>query len=160
EPNDDPQYATPSPHGWPVALNGVIERPGDVDHFRFRATRGDVLDVTAFAYRVGSPLDTVVAVLAADGSVIAANDDDETHDSRVRVVIPADGDYVVRITDKRNQGGPAFVYRIEVDRPKPALTVFLATQGRKSQDRNYLAAPRGNRVMAYLGVRRDGIDGP
>src|SRR5262249_17995515 len=104
--------------------------------------------------------DTVVAVLDADGTVVAANDDDETHDSRVRVVIPADGEYVIRITDKRNQGGSAFIYRLEVDRPKPAVTVFLATQGRKSEDRNLIAVPRGNRVMAYLGVRRDGLDGP
>ena len=63
EPNDDARQATPSPHGWPIAFNGVLDRPGDVDHFRFRAAKGDAIDVQAFAFRIGSPLDTVVAVL-------------------------------------------------------------------------------------------------
>jgi hypothetical protein len=160
EPNDDPRQATPSPHGWPVAFNGVLDRPGDVDHFRFRAARGDVIDVQAFAFRIGSPLDTVVTVLDPSGAVLAANDDDETHDSRVRVTIPADGEYVVRVADKKKGGGPAFLYRIELTRPRVGLSVFVAAPVRKSQDRQTIAVPRGNRVTAYLGVRRDGFDGP
>jgi hypothetical protein len=160
EPNDDPRQATPSPQGWPVAFNGVLDRPGDVDHFRFRAARGDVIDVQAFAFRIGSPLDTVVTVLDPSGAVLAANGDDETHDSRGRVTIPADGEYVVRVADKKKGGGPAFLYRIELSRPRAGLTVFLAAPVRKSQDRQTIAVPRGNRVTAYLGVRRDGFDGP
>jgi hypothetical protein len=160
EPNDDPRQATPSPHGWPVAFNGVLERPGDVDHFRFRAAKGDVIDVQAFAFRIGSSLDTVVTVLDPSGAPLAANDDDETHDSRVRVTIPADGEYAVRVADKKKGGGPAFIYRLELDRPRVGLTVFLAPPVRKSQDRQTIAIPRGNRVLSYLGVRRDGFDGP
>ena len=91
---------------WPVAFNGVIEKPGEADVFRFRAAKGDEIDVQAFAFRIGSPLDSVVAVLDSQGEVVAANDDDETHDSRVRVTIPADGEYAVRVTDKRKQAGP------------------------------------------------------
>jgi hypothetical protein len=159
EPNDEPKQAGPAVP-WPVAFNGVIDRPGDVDHFRFRAAKGDVIDVTAYAFRVGSPLDTVVAVLNSAGEVVAANDDDETHDSRVRVRIPADGEYFVRVSDKRNQGGPRFIYRIELDRPKPGLVVFLPEPVRKSQERQVIAVPRGNRVAAFLAVRRDGFAGP
>ena len=114
----------------------------------------------AFAYRIGSPLDTVIAVLKPDGEVLVANDDDETHDSRVRVEIPADGEYFVRVTDKRKQGGPAFIYRVELDRPKTGLVVFLPGPLRKTQDRQVIAVPRGNRVAAYLAVRRDGFAGP
>ena len=78
----------------------------------------------------------------------------------MRVTIPADGEYVVRIADKMKGGGPAFLYRVELDRPRVGLTVFLAAPVRESQDRQVLAIPRGNRAMAYLGVRRDGFDGP
>ena len=158
--NDDPAHATANPHGWPVAFNGAIESVGDLDHYRFKAAKGDVIDVSAFAYRIGSPLDPVVAVLTAAGDLVAANDDDATHDSRVRVTIPADGDYLVRVSDKRKQGGPAFIYRVELDRPKAGLDVFLASPLRKSQDRQVIAVPRGNRVTAYLAVRRDGVSGP
>lgn len=145
---------------WPVAFNGVIEKPGEADTFRFRAAKGDEIDVQAFAFRIGSPLDSVVAVLDSRGEVVAANDDDETHDSRVRVTIPADGEYVVRVTDKRKQAGPRFIYRVELDRPKAGLSVFLPPPARKTQDRQVIAVPRGNRVTAYLGVRRDGVSGP
>jgi hypothetical protein len=159
EPNDQPSQAgTAVP--WPVAFNGIIEKPGDTDHFRFKATRGDVIDVTAYAFRIGSPLDTVMAVLDSAGELLAANDDDETHDSRVRVTIPAGGEYVVRVTDKRGQGGPRYIYRIELDRPKPGLTLFLPEPIRKSQERQVIAVPRSNRVMTYLAVRRDGFSGP
>ncbi|MBA4191360.1 MAG: hypothetical protein C0467_25550 [Planctomycetaceae bacterium] len=160
EPNDEPKTATANPHGWPVAFNGNIEKSGDIDHFRFKAKRGDSIDVQAFAYRIGSPLDPVVAVLHPNGELLAANDDDETHDSRVKVVIPADGEYLVRVNDKRKQGGAAFVYRVELTKAEPGLAVFLAGQTRKSQDRHVITIPRGNRVTAFLAVRRDSFSGP
>jgi hypothetical protein len=159
EPNDESKQTTDAT-AWPVAFNGIIEKPGDVDHFRFRAKRGDMIDVSAFAFRIGSPLDTVVAVLDSNGELLASNDDDETHDSKLEVTIPADGEYCVRVTDKRKQGGPAFIYRVELTAPKPALSVFLADRVRKSQDRHIIAIPRGNRVTAHLAVRRDGVTGP
>jgi hypothetical protein len=159
EPNDEISQAGKAVP-WPVAFNGIIDKPGDVDHFRFRAAQGEVIDVTAYAFRIGSPLDTVVAVLDSTGALVAGNDDDETHDSRVRVFIPSDGEYLVRVTDKRGQGGPHFIYRIELDKPKPGLHVFLPEPIRKSQERQMVAVPRGNRVTAYLAVRRDGFSGP
>jgi hypothetical protein len=160
EPNDEPKQATANPHGWPVAFNGILDKPGDVDHYRFKAAKGDIIDVQVFAFRIGSPLDSVVAVLDPSGAVLAANDDDETHDSRVLVTIPADGEYMVRITDKKKSGGSAFLYRVELDRPRVGLTVFLPAPIRKTQDRQTISIPRGNCVLAYFGVRRDGFDGP
>ena len=160
EPNDQTHNATANPHGWPVAFNGIIEKAGDVDHFRFRAAQGDIINIEAFAYRIGSPLDPVVAVLYPDGEVLAANDDDETHDSRLTVHIPADGEYFLRISDKRQQGRANFIYRVELSQPTPRLTVFLAPPLRKTQERTAIAVPRGNRVLAFLGVQRQGVTGP
>jgi hypothetical protein len=159
EPNDTPRQANPSPAGWPIAFNGVIGKPGDVDCFTIRAAKGDEVEVEAFAYRLGSPLDTVVSVLTSSGESIAANDDDETHDSRVRFTAPAAGEYVLRITDKRGRGGPDFLYRLEVQRPQPNLRLFLAGPVRQSQIGQVVAVPRGNRVAVPLGVRRSGCDG-
>ena len=83
-----------------------------------------------------------------------------THDSRVEFRARDDGPYRIRIRDKRRDGGPGFVYRIEVEQPRTSLTLFLAGSVRKSQSGQVIAVPRGNRVIAYLGVRRDGFDGP
>lgn len=159
EPNDGTEQASKAT-AWPVAFNGIIDKPGDADHFRFKATKGDEIDVQAFAYRLGSPLDPVVAVLHANGDLLAWNDDDETHDSRVKVKIPADGEYLVRVTDKRKQSGARFIYRVELTKPTVDLGVFLAPNGRKTQDKQSIIVPRGNRVVAYMAVRRDGFDGP
>jgi len=159
EPNDEPKQSNAAV-AWPIAFNGIIGKPGDADHFRFTAKKGDAIDVQAFAFRIGSPTDTVVAVLDAQGELVASNDDDETHDSRVLVSIPADGDYFIRVTDKRKQGGAAFIYRIELAKPTIGLTVFLAERNRKTQDRHVIAVPRGNRVTAFLAIRRDDITGP
>ena len=48
----------------PVALNGVIGTPGDVDHYVFKAKKGRTYDVRVFARRIRSPLDSVLYVAA------------------------------------------------------------------------------------------------
>lgn len=53
EPNDDKDHGTPFTA--PMALGGAISKPGDVDCFAFKATKGQVFDVrvmlVAFAHR-------------------------------------------------------------------------------------------------------------
>src|SRR6185503_19931043 len=58
EPNNDQQHATPL--GLPLAANGVIGEPGDVDFFRFKAKKGETYDVHLYARRLRSPLDPVM----------------------------------------------------------------------------------------------------
>ena len=119
-----------------------------------------MIGVEAFADRLGSPLDPVLEVYDPSGTLVARNDDDVSHDSRVEFRARDQGAYAIRIRDKRRGGGPGFVYRIEVEQPRTSLTLFLAGSVRKSQSGQVIAVPRGNRVIAYLGVRRDGFDGP
>ncbi len=159
EPNEDFRKI-PAAVAWPVAFNGILAKDGDIDHFRFRAQKGDAIAIQAYASRIGTPVDTIVEILDSHGSRVAINDDDTTHDSALQLTIPTDGEYIVRVSDKRHQGGPGFIYRIELDRPQRGLTVFAPERTRKSQDRQVIAIPRGNRVMAYLAVRRDDVAGP
>src|SRR5262245_228303 len=159
EPNDDLGTATRAGRSLPLAFNGIIGRKGDVDHYRFRAARGDAFQFESFAYRLGSPLDTVVTILDAAGEVLVANDDDGSHDSRLRFVAPADGEYVLEVHDKRGQGGPEYVYRIEATVPRLELKVFLPRPNRLSQEGQALVVPRGNRVTTFLAVQRTGFDG-
>ena len=155
----DPRKA-PRAERWPVAFNGIITRPEERDHFRFAAKKGDIVEIHVYAWRLGSPLDSLLQVFDPDGRLLGQNDDDATHDSRLRLTIDADGDHVVRISDKRLAGGPLYAYRVEIDRPLPQLTAFLPTAARKSQTGNALAVPQGNRVLAYLGVQRRDVEGP
>jgi hypothetical protein len=61
---------------FPVTINGHIDggaKPGEVsdeDYFRFRASKGQQLTIDVEAARVGSPLDSVIEVLDAQGNAI------------------------------------------------------------------------------------------
>ena len=61
---------------FPVTINGHIDggaKPGeasDEDYFRFRASKGQQLTIDVEAARVGSPLDSVIEVLDAQGNAI------------------------------------------------------------------------------------------
>ncbi len=82
------------------------------------------------AARIGSPLDARLEVLDAKGRTIAENDDYLGPDPRVRFVPPANGKYQVRIRDTRNQGGPAYVYRLTLT-ADPRIDYFYPLGGKR-----------------------------
>ena len=126
EPNDDPagaQRIAP-----PLIVNGRIDRPGDVDVFRFAGRAGDRLVAEVLARRLGSPLDSLLTLTSADGALITVNDDHEekgegllTHhaDSRIDVTLPGDGEYYLRLVDVQGKGGGEYGYRLRVGSPRP-----------------------------------------
>lgn len=158
EPNDD-AFPERSPVALPVALNGVIQRPGDVDHFWFQAEGSQTWHLEMFADRLGSPLDAVISVANAAGEILEASDDYASHDGRIVFPVPESGKYCLRVTDKRSAGGPLFVYRVEATPRQPQLTAFTLRPNRLSQEHQSVSVPRGNRVLAYLGVQRVGVPG-
>ena len=158
EPNDAPSQATPGTA--PCAFNGVIAKEKDHDHFRFAAKAGQVFDVACFARRLGSPLDPVIWVLNPAGAMIASNDDNPgTPDSYLRFTAPADGDYVVGVRDHLYKGGPTYVYRLEIAPPAPSVTVAVPQFAQFSQDRQWIAVPRGNRYATFVTVTRANVGG-
>jgi hypothetical protein len=84
-----------------------------------------------------------------------ANDDDMERklgrDSRVTFTAPADGAYLVRVSDVRGFGGDRFVYRLTMRQPKPDFEVRLA-------DVNPTVARGSGRRLTFTVDRRDGSD--
>lgn len=120
--------------GVPVIINGRINPPGDLDVFRFKGRAGDSIVVAVSARGLNSPLDSVVRLTDAAGRVVAINDDCEdkgagltTHhaDSRLQVVLPADGTYFVHLADTQRQGGPDYAYRLRLSAPRPDFELRL-----------------------------------
>ncbi len=75
EPNDS--IAQAQALSLPVTINGHIDGGGtrggnhpDEDYFRFRARKGEKLNIDIAAARLGSPLDSVIEVLDAQGNAI------------------------------------------------------------------------------------------
>jgi hypothetical protein len=163
EPNNEQAKATPSPVGEPIALNGIIEAPGDVDFFKVALKKGTKLELQTYAQSIGSPLDSVVNVYNVKGGSLGGNDDGGGRrrlDSKQVVSIPEDGDYFVRITDHLERGGPAFVYRIELQAAEPEL--FFASPQYSVNDthlRQFAAVPRGGRYALLMNISRNNVSG-
>lgn len=151
EPNDDRETATAAVA--PGALNGVIEKPGDIDHFKFTAKKGQRFDIRVYARSIlRSPLDSVLVVRRANGSAVGSNDDSGGPDSYYRFTAPADEDYFVEIYDHLRAGGPEFIYRVEIAPAKQTLTMTLPERERYVS--TTLSVPRANRMALMMNASR------
>jgi hypothetical protein len=157
EPNDT--HATATKAELPLALNGVIDKAGDVDWFRFKGKKGQTYDIHCYARRLGSPLDPVMTLAYAGGAVIAVNDDAIGPDSYFRITFPEDREYVIGITDHLGKGGPTYFYRIEFTLVQPSATLSIPKVALFSQERQTISVPRGNRMATLVSVSRANFGG-
>lgn len=104
-----------------VTVNGVLEKSGDVDIFAVTLTKGQTLVAAMLANDVlGSPMDGILQILNARGTVVAQNDDDTNRDPRIAYSVPNDGTWYVRTfafpaapdSSIRFSGGADYVYRL------------------------------------------------
>jgi hypothetical protein len=88
---------------------------GDVDFYRFPARKGRRVVVETEAARLGSGIMPQIRVTDARQRLVAADDSQQVAgDCRVTFVPPADGDYVVEISDSRYRGGNPPFYRLKI----------------------------------------------
>lgn len=104
----------------PTVVNGQI-LPGEVDHYRFHARRGQQVVVAVqaralipyLADAVPGWFQAVVRLTDAVGAELAYADDFFFHpDPALCFTIPKDGDYRVEIRDAIHRGREDFVYRL------------------------------------------------
>jgi hypothetical protein len=106
----------------PQSIDGAIGQPQDVDVYRFEGKEGQEVVIEVVAARYGSPLDSFLTLYAADGQVLASNDDHGgSTDSCIEVKLPKNGTYYVSVIDANDQGGPAHVYRLYCGGRPPGL---------------------------------------
>ena len=162
EPNDEQAKATVAA-GQPIALNGIIEKPGDVDWFKLPLKKGMTLEVQGYAQSIGSPLDSVVNIYNEKGGSLSGNDDGGGRrrlDSKFKIAIPTDGDYFVRVADHLERGGPNYVYRIELIAAEPE--VFFASPQYTVNDnayRQFIPVPKGGRYATLVNISRNNVGG-
>ncbi len=157
EPNDAHAQATAAT--LPLAFNGVIAKPGDVDHFKFTAKKGETYDVHCYARRIRSQLDPVMYLYVMGGGAIVGNDDSAGPDSYFRVTFPEDKEYVISVTDHLGKGGPDYAYRIEFTPVQAGLAVSIPKVNIFSQERQTIPVPRGNRYATIMQVGRSNVGG-
>ncbi len=104
---------------------GVLAAKGDIDRFAFDAQAGQnlVLDVTASP--IGSKANIVVTLSDATGRVLADNNDfGGSSDPLLSFKVPADGKYVVEVSDLMLDGGGEHFYRLTVGELAVPTAVF------------------------------------
>lgn len=74
-------------------------------------------------------------------------------DSRVTFTAPADGRYIIRVTDTRGWGGERYVYALTVRQPMPDFSVKLAGM-------NPTVMPGASVGFSFRAERVDGFDDP
>ena len=159
EPNNSSTQMKEAPApALPLAFNGILETEGDIDYFRFSAKKGQRFRMRVYANTIGSPVDPVLNLYDSAMKSLGGSDDaDGSKDSRVDFNVPADGEYLVRVKDMLNRGGPDFVYRIESEVRKPVLDVTMPEMLRRDlQYRKQFNVPRGGYyAMTVNTTRRD-----
>lgn len=122
EPNNLPQEAN-AVESAAVTVNGVLQKPGDVDIFSIQVPAGKTLVASMQANRIlGSPMDGVLQLLDENGTVIAQNDDDHQLDPQITWEAPKDGLYYIRAfafpaapnSTIKLAGAPSYVYRLTI----------------------------------------------
>jgi hypothetical protein len=134
EPNDETAQAATL--ALPVIVDGRIDRPGDVDHFRFAGRAGERIVIRVAAFQLGSRADLAASILDAAGNELLAVDDLELpppeapvvrsinprltqEDPLVDFTVPADGEFTLVLSEVSGNGGPEFAYRVELSAPRP-----------------------------------------
>ena len=141
EPNDD--HMSPELQTVPVPslINGQV-RPGDIDHFRFKAEKGDsiVVDVGArriipyLADAVPGWFQAVVALYDEDGNEVAYQDDYKFNPDPVLFFdVPENGTYTLSIRDSIYRGREDFIYRIAIGE-LPFITGIFPLGAQKGKD--------------------------
>ncbi|MEZ0266743.1 MAG: PPC domain-containing protein [Phycisphaerae bacterium] len=154
EPNDTKDQ--PTDVAIPLTVNGRIDKPGDVDVFRFKGTGGPVV-IDVDAARLGSRLDALLTVTDAAGTVVQRNDDapGEGPDARIQLTTEKDTPYLVWVRDLTDHGGPNYGYRVTIAPPKPAAADFTVALRADTYRVN-----RGARTVVFADVKpRGGFKG-
>ncbi len=120
----------------PTSVWGQLESLGDVDEYRLRGEAGETWVFDAEGRRLGSDADLVLTLVDQAGRVIASNNDHGVdQDPLIVHELPASGEYVIRVSDLKQQGSAKHDYRLSVGEMPLITGVFPLTvsSGQESQ---------------------------
>ena len=155
----------------PIAFNGIIEKPGDVDCFKFVAKKGQQVRIHAIGSGLGTPVDLAIWVKQADdkGGTNRSSDsrinqhglptsngvERVTVDPIMHYNVPRDGEYIIGVEDERSGGSELHVYRVECQLDTDASFVYIPQEPENRQapqTRQVINVPAGGRYNTTLSV--------
>ncbi|MEZ0268507.1 MAG: PPC domain-containing protein, partial [Phycisphaerae bacterium] len=119
-----------------------------------------VLEINVFARRLRTPLDPVLTVYGPTGSQIATNDDTGGPDAYVRLAVPADGEYALRVRDHLKGGSDLHAYRVEITPVAPSISLIIPQYTPQySQERQAVTVHKGNKYATLMRIQRTDVPG-
>ncbi len=113
EPNNDVAEAQEIPLN--STVHGAVTTPTDVDYFRFAGKKGQRVVVSCLASSIDSKLQPALELYDQAGTLLAGNRNYHDRDALLDAILPADGDYFVRINSFAYlQGTNEYFYRLTV----------------------------------------------
>lgn len=123
EPNDALPEADITPLD--AGVWGVLAAQGDVDRYKFGAKQGQNLVFEIAAASIGSKANVVLTVSDTAGRVVADNNDfGGTSDPLLAFQVPADGEYIVAVSDLMREGSAEHTYRLSLGELAVPTAVF------------------------------------
>jgi len=139
----------------PVAFNGLIEKEGDEDYFKFKAKKGQRLLFNCYSRRLRSKLDTAIYLYDDKGKYLTGRTDSGGADANFTYSIKADGYYHVRVRDELGNHGRDCAYRVEVTEEVPDVHIYLPDTARyDTQTRKNIIVARDNRFAVLFYNRK------
>jgi hypothetical protein len=158
EPNNNVASANPAVD-IPIAFNGILSEAGDIDFFRFKASKGQNLRIECYGRRLRTPIDPVITIHNAQGGGLASADDSGGPDPAIDFAVPEDGEYLVSVRDHLQRGGEGYVYRIEITPQKAGLDLSIPRVELYQQTRQRIVVPRGGRFGTLVNASRRNFGG-
>jgi len=157
EPNDTSAQAQPV--AFPATVNGRIGRPGDVDRFAFPAKKNERFNFQMRAVVLRSPMAARLRVEDTNGVSLTEQLGGDLSDPRLGWNAPADGTYVLAVSDMYGQGGPEWLYRVKTAPAPPNFTATVPSHaltienGKTNEIRLTLARNEGFKDKLTLAVK-------
>ncbi|HEY3788858.1 MAG TPA: hypothetical protein VGL71_08390, partial [Urbifossiella sp.] len=114
EPNNDVPEAQKVDIG--TTLNGIIAAGTDVDYTQFAGKKGQRVLISCLSSSLdGRANDPTIEVYASDNRLLAANHNYRDNDALLDLILPEDGNFLVRLREFTYQtGSPEHVYRLTI----------------------------------------------
>lgn len=128
----------------PMAVNGRLDKSGDVDSFAVTLSAGQWLDARLDAYTLASKVDALLRLVSPDGVQQTWNHDFGTLDPRLIWQAPSNGTYVVQVmgfkypadAELRLTGGDGCVYRLHLAAGKKRPDLLSGLDGLAEREPN------------------------
>ena len=112
----------------PFTVVGCIQESGQIDSYSIPGTKGQKLELAVSARSLHSQLDPVLTFTDEAGKVLKEADDRSKNDldPQAQLTLPADGVYLVKITDRYLNGGRRYFYAFTCEEASPTVTARVA----------------------------------